>query len=836
MTVNINKPQINLREQLKKLERPTTDRLAVKGADGVLIDKLTGELSLQGIDAMAGGTAVDVFVYDTSKDSDGGAWRYRTKSTSWFNETLNTQYRGSRREFPAVAVIVVETTKVTIYDGDDPDLRMWMVLLNGSSGAGNNGHMNANAYTALGANYPLNCGGVAKNGLIVIGNYASGDARTTGGVILVDFIKDNSKLTNASSQTFIWKHGLSARNDNNSWNLYSSQTIRSARVNDVAMKVLPNAPIDNATGLPVPTIAVGTNDGVSIIKHDETVIDYTHQNAAYDVTSFVEFLSDTRVAYGWDNNDTPRRLHITPIRGADIATVDPGSYPRDSTDTVGYGRPEDNKSVGNYHGFLVGNDQSVAAAMEESRLAVGDGAHGLNFIDVQEAGVDIFDSEIAFITSNYNTGWQHGNIKGTFLSDTDATNTSELVTNGTFGSNVNGWNSGDPSHVTVSHTSGTLQVTSSSGNDGSRYAYQKIDNVPPGTYRVTATAVSNTSNRALLRVGTADAASSGGGNATNILNSGYLSGNNVTSTHVFTTTETLDIVITLFNDYGAGSGTWDNVKLHRAVEDRSVNRNPLQVFGAITRSPVATGADLVAYSGFSDSNYLEQPFNSDMQFGTTGDFSVAFWMKQTSPATFSGIIDNGYNSSGNFYFLVGTDSNGKLFFRTSDSSGQSDKTASSQGVVTGGEWRHIVCTRTDNGTQMNMFIDGRLDGNSGSVTARNVTNSLDQPLKIGNRSNSTNRFFTGSLALVRVSASAPSAALVKKMYEDEKHLFQENAACTLHGTSDAITGLAYDTTTKSLHAGTSSGRSEFKGLRRVSNTTIGVTTAISASNGLVAEQ
>ena len=53
--------------------------------------------------------------------------------------------------------------------------------------------------------------------------------------------------------------------------------------NDVAMTVLPNAPIDETTGLPIPTIAVGTNDGVSIIKDDGSVIDYTHQNATYDV-------------------------------------------------------------------------------------------------------------------------------------------------------------------------------------------------------------------------------------------------------------------------------------------------------------------------------------------------------------------------------------------------------------------------------------------------------------------------------------------------------------------------------------------------------------------------
>jgi len=79
-------------------------------------------------------TAVDVFIYDTSKDSDGGAWRHRCAGTSWYREPLNTAIRGSRREFPAVAVIVGEASKITVYDGDDPALPMWMVFQGGASG------------------------------------------------------------------------------------------------------------------------------------------------------------------------------------------------------------------------------------------------------------------------------------------------------------------------------------------------------------------------------------------------------------------------------------------------------------------------------------------------------------------------------------------------------------------------------------------------------------------------------------------------------------------------------------------------------------------------------
>ena len=89
---------------------------------------------------------------------------------------------------------------------------------------------------------------------------------------------------------------------------------------------------------------------------------------------------------------------------------------------------------------------------------------------------------------------------------------------------------------------------------------------------------------------------------------------------------------------------------------------------------------------------------------------------------------------------------------------------------------------------------------------------------------------------VRIGATAPSQEQIKKMYDDEKCLFHENAKCTLHGTSDDVIALAFDDTNDILHVGTSSGRSDLRGLNRINNTTTAVTTAISASNGLVAEQ
>jgi hypothetical protein len=42
---------------------------------------------LSKINAIIPKTSANVFIYDTSNDFDGGAWRKRTQHTSWYNET-----------------------------------------------------------------------------------------------------------------------------------------------------------------------------------------------------------------------------------------------------------------------------------------------------------------------------------------------------------------------------------------------------------------------------------------------------------------------------------------------------------------------------------------------------------------------------------------------------------------------------------------------------------------------------------------------------------------------------------------------------------------------------
>ena len=61
------------------------------------------------------------------------------------------------------------------------------------------------------------------------------------------------------------------------------------------------------------------------------------------------------------------------------------------------------------------------------------------------------------------------------------------------------------------------------------------------------------------------------------------------------------------------AGVVDNVTVSSVVDqDRSGNGKDLGVIGTVTKNAVATGADLVAYSPFTGTDHLRQPYHSDL--------------------------------------------------------------------------------------------------------------------------------------------------------------------------------------------------------------------------------
>jgi hypothetical protein len=270
---------------------------------------------------------------------------------------------------------------------------------------------------------------------------------------------------------------------------------------------------------------------------------------------------------------------------------------------------------------------------------------------------------------------------------------------------------------------------------------------------------------------------------------------------------------------------FDNISVVAADDDRSVNNNSLTINGTITRTPVATGADLVAYSGFSASNYLEQPYNSDLDFGT-GDFCVMGWVRLSALGSTRQYVfrDNDAASS---YMHLAKSATQKFTFRAGAAGTIVNGTSTA--LVDG--W-YFIAGVVRNGTT-EIWVNGALENTTTSATSLDASVN-EYPLWLGKGLSAGAG--EGELALIRISATAPSAEQIAKIYSDEKVLFQENAQATLYGTSDAVTALAHDSDTNLLHVGTSAGRSVFQGLRRVENTTDAVGAAISASNGLVVEE
>ena len=447
---------------------------------------------------------------------------------------------------------------------------------------------------------------------------------------------------------------------------------------------------------------------------------------------------------------------------------------------------------------------------------------GNNGFDVIKAGQAVSSTVsnplISYVTSDYNTGWMHGDIKGAFLSDTDTTYL-ELITNGTFDSNTNGWTA---YHSVAGVDSNRLKIDDTANAGGWSSVVQEVSTVIGKTYQLRFTYTFSSDSFLAGHYAGSYASAGAGTQPTSYTDYGTTSG---TYTRIITATTTTTSLV--FSVNNAGVSFVDNVSFKLTEEDRSVNNNLLQVFGTVTKTAVATGADLVAYSGFSNSNYLENTSFS-VNFGNPPTISIMCWQKITDVSDYSyfisfndgnankGGISNGSSSSGypgQAYFNMG------------------NQTIYTGVAINDGNWHCLVGTIS--GTDKKFYLDGK-EVSSATISNHDMT-GVDK-IRVGTYGDTHAYSHRGSIALLRVSATVPSPEQIKKIYDDEKHLFQENAKATLYGSSDSVTALAFDDTTNLLHVGTSAGRSDFQGLRRINNTTDAVTTAISASNGLVAEQ
>ena len=735
-------------------------------------------------------TAVDVFIYDTSKDSDGGAWRHRCAGTSWYREQLNTATRGTRREFPAIAVIVAEANRITIHDGDDPALPMWMVFDRPGTSLGILADGTGQTHTAITAIKAMNGKLFSAKGLAPANN-------AWGGITSWDLISEVAiKATTRSSGYVGTAHiPFSERNSITVTGLTFSDPnpqLVNDIANDLAVTVLPNAPIDPASKLPIPTIAVATAGGISVIKDDGFVVDIVHADSAD--TLAVNF-DDDLLVYNAANY-----LHARRIPAADVyAGVRYVANPADTWFAPRIKSPLYTGSSFQLHptgGFpdKVLQSRNLVAIQNNNRL---------NLARVSDEYAEN-NALAAFVTSSYTTGWMPGEVKAAFLASTEAIHligvdyTSDAfvlpdgwswdgTTLGYDGTGTKNSRAYFPVNGLIGDVILSFNITVLSGGS---------IGVGFGNNDATATTVSGPIN------------GTGGQKAWS-----FVRGANSSGTIYFQAIGSAEVVFSI-----------EKINLQQADADRSVANNGLVVNGTISRAPVVDGAELMAYSGFSSNNFFEQNYNPELDFGT-GDFCLMGWVF-------------GKKSIYNCFLHRTADKTSSVGFRFMDGGGDkllltgSGSNLTSASAYPTSRWFHACAVRKNGVAQI--FIDGRLDASGpwgGNLSTSGAT------LTIGGYW-SSNMLIAAAppMAMWRISASAPTADQIRYVFEDEKVLFQENAACTLFGASDAVTALAHDPDTGLLHVGTSAGRSVFKGLRRVANTTVPVGAAIAAAGGMIVDE
>lgn len=201
----------------------------------------------------------DVFVYDTTRDSDAGRWTeaINSRTLSWYDETkdnderncnMTTDDRCGRNDFPKKALLITTTSGLYIFDMNDNT--MWMKFEQGTS-------------YALGADTNNEPSSVfALNGIIFVGT--NGTAAT--GLYAFDFINDRMYRYNTTNRVQSDRR-IVGRNDTNSYagNPVTTLAIGDNVVNDVHGGVqigsTSTAPVNGVT-----LIGVATDTAVYMIN------------------------------------------------------------------------------------------------------------------------------------------------------------------------------------------------------------------------------------------------------------------------------------------------------------------------------------------------------------------------------------------------------------------------------------------------------------------------------------------------------------------------------------------------------------------------------------------
>lgn len=837
--IGFDNDQVSLNGMLGSMAFQDSDKIEVGDiSTGLLSGKLTvGEINHELLHI-----GIRLFVYDTRKDSDGGKWR-KTTAASWYNEDLNTKQRGSKREFPAVAILVATWTEFFIFDGDDPSCPLWMKFDSDSEPAGGETMLMQN--NSSGAHSLVD----AKDGKIITG-HRNGTSHP-GGFVLVDFVRDNAlKYRNSTAVSFsgYFRGNISERNLDKGWTGGDDQgqTTLGTYITGAIIHVPKNSDIDPETGLPKYMIFVtgfgATNgaDGPTVITESMGSTPYGRLVGFWNNTTFYskypQIYKDKYFLFASDNSNQVKWITFFEIpqdlRDFDYADIRANWY----VNYLAATRGSSDK--------IMATPTPVGVRVETTRVTAGTNLKAMRICGDYVAMGSVFGVGIGtleetnprmanYITTEYNTGWVPNDPKTVLCcstSEEDLVGSGELITNGVDWTGASGttpptgWSCAS-SVTTFSVTSGQLTINRGGEGSGTNARVQQTISVTSGKVYTIAFDVLSVSDGIILDV---RHSSYGGYDYGSVIDDGTYDETTGRKTFSFRA-DASSVDISVRSTSINGTMTIDNFSVQLADEDRSVYSRGPWVNGTITRTPVAEGAELVSYSGFSGSNYLKLPSSDGFGLGT-GDFFVSCWVKNTDTSHSNYVISNTIQgSSTNPRWGIRADANFILF----NVDGSTVLDLASNTGATNDEWRHVAFCRR-NGV-LTGYLDGVMEAQAYFTTDLTLDDSFFYVGSWG--SNLSSFYYSGEVALVKLCRVVPTRKQIAKMFVDEKRMFAPNAKCTLYGTSDDVVDIAYDDSRNLIQIGTSSGRSDFLGMCRINNSTTEITEerGMSSSNGFTIE-
>ncbi|MEA1674112.1 hypothetical protein [Nitrospirillum sp. BR 11163] len=711
---------------------------------------------------VADGAILCMFVYDRSRDRDGGAWAKTCTWQSWVSEVASGT-RGARRDFPNLSLIVVYTSgTLVIYDCDQAAPAMWMVFTLGLSLRG---------YGAVNRV-------IMRDGIL----YRTSNTGTDGDLYVWDFVADACWYAHVGGTFRPDRYRVIDRNTGAGGSTVIGPAIGSSQCTDLAITVQPGAALD-ATGRAKHSVIVAHTNGFSAIHPAGTV-----NIAATGGYVGIAVLEGERIAAILASNSNVIDIGPVPYASASRAAWFQYLYGSGTSGSAGaMSRPDSSGMTG----VIPGAVRNAAGVWRFIEDAVNPAA-GLQAMIT--AGGNAYAGGGAF-----NTGWMPGDCR-LALSTTatgSITASGELVTNGTFTSTA-GWTAYQG--ATLAASSNTLTITNTTATNG--LAYQTIATVAGQTYLVTVDAVGGTSTVAVV---------SAGSSINNNDLGQVLTGTTTGAIRLQFTAKGATTYINLVADNGSGHTIgYKNCSVQLAEPDRSTKAVALQVKGILTRQLVATSpqnAELAAWSGFSVSNYLTRPWTSADEYGAGATSGVIWvcpsvigntqvWISRDSTAQSARVVV-GANTAGQPYVVL---SDGTLTF-----------SASSSRALLANVWAQLAWVRRANNT-LELWQDG-VRVAVANISGLGSINNASASLYIGVTAQGTSPA-SGALTLPRMSATEISPEQIAIMYRDERQMMQGGAKVTLGGALSSVQAMAWDPDTRQYYFSKGDGTAVFSGLVR----------------------